>query len=394
MFDFADRVKNLPPYGLARTESLKEEARRKGHSLIDLTIGSPDLRPPRSVIEAFKEALEDPGTSYHRYSPFKGLPEFREAVATWYDARFGVRLDPEREVLPVIGSKEGLEKIALATLNKGDVALVPSPAYPAYLGAVHLVEGTPYEMPLLEGNGFLPDLDSIPADTARRARYLLFNYPNNPTGACETDFYERALAFCRKHGVLCVSDIAYSELTLDPGYSARSIFQLPGAKEISVEFQSFSKTYCMAGWRVGFVAGRADVIEALMRIKTNCDFSVFPAIQRAAARALTGPQDVVEYYRAKYRERRDAALAGLARLGWSAHRPKAGMYVWIRVPNGYASSTEFVRELLMATGVAMTPGIGFGRYGEGYVRIALVEERERIEEAFRRIEASAPALRR
>ncbi len=385
MFDFADRVKNLPPYGLARTEPLKEEARRKGLDLIDLTIGSPDLRPPKAVIDALKEALEDPKTSYHRYSPFKGLPEFREAVATWYKRRFDVTLDPEKEILPVVGSKEGLEKIALALLNKGDVALVPSPAYPAYLGAVHLVEGAPYEMPLLPQNDFLPDLDAIPPEIARRARYLLFNYPNNPTGASEASFYEKALAFCAKHDVLCVSDIAYSELALDPGVTGRSIFQLPGAKEIAIEFQSFSKTYSMAGWRVGFVAGRADVIDALMRIKTNCDFSVWPAIQRAAARILTGPQECVEFYREKYRERRDAALAGLERLGWWALRPKAGMYVWIRVPSTYGSSTEFVRDVLMGTGVAMTPGIGFGRYGEGYVRIALVEEKARIEEAFQRV---------
>jgi LL-diaminopimelate aminotransferase len=385
MFDFADRVKNLPPYGLARTEPLKAEARAKGLDLIDLTIGSPDLRPPQAVLDALKEALEDPKTSYHRYSPFKGLPEFREAVATWYQRRFRVTLDPEKEILPVVGSKEGLEKIAMALLNKGDVALVPSPAYPAYLGAVHLVEGTPYEMPLLPENDFLIDLDAIPPDVARRARYLLFNYPNNPTGASETGFYEEALAFCAKNDVLCVSDIAYSELGLDPGVTGRSIFQLPGAKEIAIEFQSFSKTYSMAGWRVGFVAGRADVIDALMRIKTNCDFSVWPAIQRAAARILTGPQECVEFYRAKYRERRDAALEGLARLGWWALRPKAGMYVWIRVPSAYGSSTEFVRDVLLGTGVAMTPGIGFGRYGEGYVRIALVEEKAKIEEAFRRV---------
>jgi LL-diaminopimelate aminotransferase len=391
MFDFADRVKNLPPYGLARTEPLKEEARRKGLDLIDLTIGSPDLRPPQAVLDALKEALEDPKISYHRYSPFKGLPEFRQAVATWYERRFGVLLDPEKEILPVVGSKEGLEKVAMALLNKGDTALIPSPAYPAYLGAVHLVEGAPYEMPLLEKNAFVPDLETIPSDVARRARYMLFNYPNNPTGATESDFYERALAFCRRNDVLCISDIAYSELGLDPGVAGRSIFQLAGAKEIAIEFQSFSKMYSMAGWRVGFVAGRADVIEALMRIKTNCDFSVWPAVQRAAAKILTGPQDCVDFYRGKYRERRDAALAGLARIGWSAHRPKAGMYVWIRMPQGYGSSTEFVRDVLLRSGVAMTPGIGFGRYGEGYVRIALVEDKAKIEEAFRRIEAGVGA---
>ncbi len=387
MPEFADRFKKLPPYGLARTEPLKEEARRNGLDLIDLTIGSPDLRPPKSVIDALKEALEDPRTNLHRYSPFKGLPEFREAVATWYSRRFGVTLDPETEILPVIGSKEGLERLAIALLNPGDVALLPSPGYPAYLGAVHLVEGTPYEMPLLEKNGFVPDLTTIPEDVARRAKYIVFNYPNNPTGACETDFYEKVLAFCRKYDVLCVSDIPYSELALDADAPARSIFQLPGAKEISVEFQSFSKTYSMAGWRIGFVAGRADIVAAISKIKANVDFSVFPAMQRAAARILVGPQDCIDFYRVKYRERRDAAMAGIERLGWWALRPKAGMYVWGRVPGSYGSSFEFVSDLVRNTGVVFSPGSGFGVHGEGYFRIALVEEKARIEEAFRRIEA-------
>jgi LL-diaminopimelate aminotransferase len=393
MFEYSDRFKKLPPYGLARTEPLKDEARRKGVDLIDLTIGSPDLKPPKAVIDALKEALDDPKVNLHRYSPFKGLPEFRAAVATWYERRFGIVLDPQTEILPVIGSKEGLERLAIALLNTGDIALIPSPAYPAYLGAIHLVEGTPYEMPLLEENGFIPDLAAIPADIARRAKYLLFNYPNNPTGACEHDFYEKAVAFCRKNDVLCVSDIPYSELALDADAPARSIFQVPGAKEIAVEFQSFSKSYSMAGWRIGFAVGRADIIAALSKIKANVDFSVFPAMQRAAARILVGPQDCIDVYRAKYRERRDATLAGLSRLGWWALRPKAGMYVWGRIPPHYATSFDFVADVVRNAGVVLSPGSGFGRYGEGYFRIALVEEKARIEEAFARIERWATVAR-
>jgi LL-diaminopimelate aminotransferase len=383
---FADRVVNLPPYALAKASAMKEEARKAGHEILDLTIGSPDLRPPQSVIDALKEALDSPGP-YHRYSPFGGLPEFRSAIATWYERRFGVSVDPATEVMPVIGSKEGLERLAMALLNKGDTALIPSPAYPAYWGAVYLVEGIPYEMPLLEENGFIPDLDAIPEDVRRRAKYLLFNYPNNPTGACETDFYERAVAFCKKYGCVCVSDIPYSDLLLDEDASARSIFQIPGARDVAIEFQSFSKNYSMAGWRVAFAAGRADLIAALGKIKANVDFSIFPAMQYAAAKALTGPQDVIDLYCRKYRERRDVVMEWTKRLGWRAFRPKAAMYVWSRIAPGYGSSEEFTRDIAMNTGVVLSPGNGFGRYGEGYFRIALVEEAAKIDAGFRRIEA-------
>lgn len=387
MFRFADRYAKLPTYAFAKTDALKADARAKGLDVIDLTIGSPDLRPPREAIEALKEALDDPKAQLHRYSPFAGIGEFREAVASWYRKRFDVTLDPATEVLPVIGSKEGLERLAMAFLNKGDTALVPSPAYPAYFGGVNLVEAIAHEMPLLEENGFLPDLEAIPEAVRLKAKYLLFNYPNNPTGACETDFYERAIAFCRKYDTLCVSDIPYSELILDPDGSARSIFQIPGAKEISVEFQSLSKTYSMAGWRVAFAAGNAEIIAALAKIKANVDFSIFPALQRAAARVLTAPQGpLIDFYRDKYRERRDVTLAALDRLGWKAFRPKSAMYVWTHIPSGYDTSLDFVRDVLANTGVCFSPGDGFGRYGEGYFRIALVEETARLEEGFARIE--------
>lgn len=389
---FADRVVNLPPYALAKASAMKEGARAKGLDVIDLTIGSPDLRPPQSVIEALKEALDDPA-QLHRYSPFGGLPEFRHAISTWYERRFGVSINPDTEALPVIGSKEGLERLAMALLNKGDIALVPSPAYPAYYGAIYLVEGVAYEMPLLEENGFIPDLDAIPEDVRRRAKYLLFNYPNNPTGACETDFYEKAVAFCQKYGCVCVSDIPYSDLLLDPGASARSIFQIPGAKEVAVEFQSFSKNYSMAGWRVAFVAGRPDIIAALARIKNNVDFSIFPAMQKAAAKVLTGPQDVIEFYCRKYRERRDVVIDWTERLGWRAFKPSAAMYVWSRIAPGYASSEEFTHDVVMNTGVALSPGVGFGRYGEGFFRIALVEDAAKINAAFERIAAWAGGTR-
>lgn len=385
MVPFATRATTLPKYAFARTDEMKQEARAKGHELIDLAIGNPDLRPPRLAIDALHAALDDPKSQNHRYSPFVGIPVFREAVARWYKKRFDVDVDPETEVLPVIGSKEGLAKLALVMLNPGDVALVPSPAYPAYFPAVGIAGGIAQEMPLLEENDFLPDFDAIPKDAIAKAKYLVINYPNNPTGAVETDLYEKAIAFAAKHDLLVASDIAYSELPLDDDVVTRSIFQVDKKKERSIEFQSFSKTYSMAGWRVGFLVGRADVVAMVRKLKTTSDFSVFPAIQVAAAAVLGGPQDCIAELRKTYRERRDVIVDGLRGIGWNVSKPKAAMYVWTRMPDGWKSAEDFAVELGLATGVIMSPGAGFGRAGDGFVRMALVEPKERLEEAVRRI---------
>jgi len=387
MFPFAKRATSLPKYAFARTDEMKADVRATGKDLIDLAIGNPDLRPPRLAIDALHAALDDPERQLHRYSPFNGIPVFREAVARWYKTRFDVDLDPETEVLPVIGSKEGLLKLALAMLNRGDIALVPSPAYPAYFPGVGIAEGTSYEMPLLEENGFNPDLDAIPADIAAKAKYLIINYPNNPTGGIETDLYEKAMAFSEKHDVLIASDIAYSELPLDDDVVTRSIFQLDREKKRSIEFQSFSKTYCMAGWRVGFLAGNADVLLMIRKLKTASDFSIFPAMQVAAAAVLDGPQDCIEDLRRIYRERRDVLVGGLRDLGWDVSSPKAGMYVWTRIPEGFSTSEEFALAVGSATGVIMSPGDGFGKAGAGFIRMALVEPKERLEEGIKRIRA-------
>lgn len=385
MYEFAKRAATLPKYAFARTDEMKAEAKAKGKDLIDLAIGNPDLRPPKHAIDALHRALDDPKRQLHRYSPFNGIPIFREAVSRWYKKRFNVDIDPETEVLPVVGSKEGLLKLALAMLNSGEVALVTSPAYPAYFPAVQIADGIAHELPLLEENDFIPDLGAVPADVLEKAKYILFNYPNNPTGAVETGFYEKALAFGVEHGLLVASDIAYSELPLDDDVVTRSIFQLDREKKHSIEFQSFSKTYCMAGWRVGFVTGNRDVIAMIRKVKTVSDFNVFPAIQAAAAEILDGPQDSIADLRRIYRERRDVLVNGLRAIGWNVASPKAGMYVWTRAPKKFSSSEEFAVSLGLATGVIMSPGSGFGRVGEGFVRMALVEPKERLAEAVDRI---------
>ncbi len=386
MVPFSRRAVSLPKYAFARTDELKEMAKSQGKDLIDLAIGNPDLRPPRAVIDALHQALDDPRRQLHRYSPFSGLPDFREAVARWYERRFGVDIDPDKEVLPVIGSKEGLQKLALAMLDPGDVALVPSPAYPAYFPSVGIAEGEAYEMPLLEENDFLPDLSAIPEEKARKAKYMVINYPNNPTGAIETDLLEKAIDFGVAHDILVVSDIAYSELPLDDGVHPRSIFQIDREKKHSIEFQSFSKTYCMAGWRIGFVVGDADVVAMIRKLKTVSDFNVFPAIQVAAAKILTGSQECIEEIRLTYKERRDVLVQGLRKIGWNVNSPRAGMYVWTRAPEAYASPEEFAEKLVLATGVVVSPGGGFGRYGRDFVRMALVEPKDRLEEAVQRID--------
>jgi LL-diaminopimelate aminotransferase len=384
-----NRLGRLRPYPFAALNMARDAAVKAGMDVIDMGVGNPDMRPHPKVIEEFKAALDDTEHQNHRYPPFHGISEFREAIARYYKTRFGVDIDPVREALPLIGSKEGIAKFFLAYLDLDEVALVTSPCYPAYIGAVAVSDGTLYELELSPANGFHPDLDSIPPGTLEKAEVLLINYPNNPTGAIETrGLYEKVLAFAEKHDLLVVSDIAYAELHLEPDYRCMSFLELPGAKKRAIEFYSFSKTYSMPGWRLGFVVGNETVVQNMLSLKSNMDFGVFMAMQRAGARILDAGDGLIEPAREVYRRRRDVVMAGLESLGMKAASPKATMYVWASIPGSYSSSMEFTEAVLSKTGVVFAPGKGFGTYGEGYVRISLIEEEARIKEAIDRIAGS------
>ncbi|HEY2955027.1 MAG TPA: aminotransferase class I/II-fold pyridoxal phosphate-dependent enzyme [Candidatus Eisenbacteria bacterium] len=385
----SDRLQNLPPYALAEVFQARDAKIRQGADVIDLGVGNPDLRPPRHAIEALKAALDDPAVQNHRYPSFPGLPEFRAGVASFYERRFGVGVDPATEALALAGSKEGIAKFMLAHLDPGDTLLLCTPCYPAYLGAAALAQARVVEVPLLEKNGFRPDLSAIPTEDARRAKVLSMNFPNNPTGAAETpELYADVLRFAREFDLFVLSDIAYCDLSLDPSYRARSFLEFDRDKERSLEFHSFSKSYSMQGWRIGFAAGNPEAVAHLLKIKSNTDFGVFMAIQRAALAVLTGPQDYCAEASATYRARRDAFLAGVRPLGYPVATPLATLYVWLPIPRRYSSSLEFTRDLLEQTGVVVAPGSGFGRAGEGYVRVALCVPEDRLAEAARRMAAA------
>jgi LL-diaminopimelate aminotransferase len=386
----SQRLLNVAPYALAKVFQDRDEKVRQGVDVIDLGVGNPDLRPPDRAIAALKEAVDDPVAENHRYPSFNGLPEFRAGIAEWYRKRFGVDVNPGHEVQPLVGSKEGIAKFMFAHLDPGDTLLLCTPCYPAYLGVAALTQARVVEVPMLAQNRFLPDLSTIATDDARRAKIICVNFPNNPTGAVETpEFYHALLAFARDHDLFVVSDIAYCDLSLDPSYRARSFLEFDRDKERSVEFHSFSKSYSMQGWRVGFATGNGDAIQRLLKIKSNMDFGIFMAIQRAALAVLTGPQDYVFQAAATYRARRDAFLTAVAPLGYPVEPPRATLYVWLPIPRRYGSSIEFTRDLLEQTGVVVAPGSGFGAAGEGYVRVALCVSEERLREAGRRIERAA-----
>ena len=382
----SDRLENLPPYALARVFQDRDAKLRQGVDVIDLGVGNPGLRPPQHAIDALKAALDDPAVHNHRYPSFAGLPEFRAGMASFYRTRFGVTVDPASEALALVGSKEGIAKFMSAHLNPGDTLLLCTPCYPAYLGAAALAQSRVVEVPLLAKNGFLPDLSSISTDDARRAKVIAVNFPNNPTGATETpEFYADLLRFAREFDLFVLSDIAYCDLSLDPSYRARSFLEFDRDKERTVEFHSFSKSYSMQGWRVGFAAGNAEAIAHLLKVKSNTDFGVFMAIQRAALAVLLGPQDYCAQVSATYRARRDAFLSGVRPLGYPVDPPRATIYVWLPIPRRFSTSMDFTRELLDQTGVVVAPGSGFGRAGEGYVRIALCVPEDRLLEAGRRM---------
>jgi LL-diaminopimelate aminotransferase len=386
MLRASDRLNNVAPYALAKVFAARDAKLAEGVDVIDLGVGNPDMRPAPHIVAALEAALEDTQRQNHRYPSFTGLPEFRRSIAAWYERRFGVTLDPDTEVLPLIGSKEGIAKFFFAHLNPGDPILLTTPCYPAYVGIAALTQAEVHDVPLTMENGYRPDLAAIPDAVADRAHLITINFPGNPTGGTETpETYERLLAWAEKHDVFVISDIAYCDLPLDADYRARSFLEFDRAKKRSVEYHSFSKSYSMQGWRIGFVTGNAEAIGRLAKIKANMDFGVFTAIQRAAMAALDGPQDYCAEVAAIYRRRRDVFLAGVRALGFELPAPKAGMYVWLPIPKGAASSIDFTADLLERTGVVVSPGSGFGKSGEGYVRVALCDSEARIADAVKRI---------
>jgi len=362
------RVENLPPYFFVEIIQKIAEKRAKGEDVISFAIGDPDIPTPSHVIDRLCQAAHDPAN--HRYPETDGLPELRRAVAGWYEKRFGVSLDADKEVLPLIGAKEGIAHIALCFIDPGDIALVPDPGYPVYSVSTELAGGEPYYMPLTEENNFLPDLNIIPDDVLKRAKLLWINYPHNPTGAvADLDFFHRVIKFARQHNLAICHDGPYSEVAFD-GYQPVSFMQADGAKEIGVEFHSLSKSYNMTGWRIGMVVGNAIMVDALKRVKSNLDSGIPQAIQYAAIEALTGPQDCIQEHNAIYQRRRDLVLDMLNSIGIKAKPPKAGLYIWAKVPEGY-TSVDFATDLLEKVGVVVTPGIGYGKGGESYVRLSL-----------------------
>lgn len=376
-------MQSLPPYLFARIEQKIAEAKAKGIDIINLGIGDPDQPTPKHIIDRMARSIYD--SANHQYPTSVGLLEYRQAIANWYRSRFGVELDPKTEVVSLLGSKEGIAHISFAYLNKGDITLVPDPGYPVYGIGNLLAGGESYIMPLLEENGFLPVLEDIPSDIARKAKLMFINYPNNPTGAiANLDFFSKVVDFARSYDILVCHDGPYSEIAYD-GLKPPSFLEAPGAKEVGIEFHSLSKTYNMTGWRIGWAAGNRDAIEVLGRIKSNIDSGVFQAIQYAGIEALEGPQDCVAEMRRIYQERRDIAIAGFERLGWKVKPPQGSIYFWVPVPQGHTSAS-FAELILEKAGVIITPGNGYGQYGEGYFRIALTVDKTRMVEAFDRIE--------
>ncbi len=362
------RVENLPPYLFVEINKKIAEKKAKGEDVVDFATGDPDIPTPAHIIEQLCQAAKDPAN--HRYPETQGLPELRQAIAGWYQKRFGVSLDADQEVLPLIGSKEGVAHIAFCFIDYRDIALVPDPSYPVYPVSTMLASGSPYYLPLTEENNFLPDLDAIPAYILRRAKLLWINYPNNPTGAvADLDFFKKVVEFARQHDIAVCHEGPYSEVAFD-GYQPVSFMQADGAKEIGVEFHSLSKTYNMTGWRVGMVVGNATMVDALKRLKSNLDSGIPQAIQYAAIEALTGSQDCIQEHNAIYQRRRDLVIDVLNNIGLEAKPPKASLYVWAKIPESY-TSVEFATDLLERVGVVVTPGVGYGKQGEGYIRLSL-----------------------
>lgn len=380
----SSRLSQLPAYVFAELDELKARARAQGADLIDLGMGNPDNPTPAPIVEAIVKGVQDPAN--HRYPNFKGKPEFQQAVAGWMKRRYGVDIDPATQVQSLLGSKEGLAHIAFAYIEEGDVSLVPTPYYPVHARATWLAGGDVFNLPLTRENNFLPDLSSIPDDVAKRAKLFFINYPNNPTAAiADLGFLKDMVAYCRQHQIVLVSDLAYGDVAFD-GYRPPSILNVEGAEDLAIEFHSFSKTFNMAGWRIGFAVGNAQIISNLHAIKTNMDYGTPSAIQDGAIHALTHGDQYADEIQAMYKRRRDLVVEGFRELGWPVEVPKATMYTWLPVPQGY-DSWQWCRHLIDEAGVVITPGIAFGSGGEGYFRVSLVSPVETLQAALERLKA-------
>lgn len=378
----SERLEQIPPYLFAEIDRKIAEAKAKGIDIISLGIGDPDSPTLQPIVDEMHKAIDNPKN--HDYPPYNGTEQFRKGACDWIKRRFGVELNPDTEMLANIGSKEAIAHIFFAYVDKGDYTLVPDPGYPVYHNATIFAGGTPYEMPLLEENGYLPDFDKIPEDIAKKSKLMFLNYPNNPTSAtADLDFWKKAVDFCKKYDILLCSDMAYSEMTFD-GYKAPSVLQVEGAKDVAIEFYSHSKSYNMTGWRVGFVCGNTDAVKALGTIKNNIDSGTFKAIQQAATTAFTVDEKYITDLNNMYQERRDAAEEGFKELGWDIKPSKATFYLWLPVPKGMTSE-EFVTVMLEKAHVVVPPGNGYGKYGEGYFRVALTKDVDTIKKCIQRM---------
>lgn len=381
-FTKAARLQALPPYLFKEIDRLKAEVAAKGVDVINLGVGDPDQPTPDFIVKALQKAAENP--EHHQYPAYSGMGAFRKSAAAWCKRRFGLDLDPNKEIVTLIGSKEGIAHFPLAFINPGDITLVPTPAYPVYHSATLFAGGTSHFMPLLAENNFLPDLNAIPVDVAQKAKIMFINYPNNPTGAtADAAFFEKVVAFAKKYNIIVAHDAAYSEMGYD-GYRPMSFLEVPGARDIGVEFHSLSKTFNMTGWRLGFAIGNAEILDGLGQVKANIDSGAFNAVQEAGIAALESDQSSIAAMQKLYEERRDVLVTGLREMGLKVEPPKATFYVWCSAPKGM-SSAEFTALLLEKAGVVTTPGSGFGEPGEGYVRFALTVSKERMAVAVERM---------
>ena len=379
------RIKRLPPYVFNITNELKMAARHRGEDIIDLSMGNPDGDTPKHIVDKMIEVAQRPGT--HGYSASRGIPRLRKAISDWYKRRWDVDIDPDKEAIVTIGSKEGIAHLMLATCDRGDTVLVPNPSYPIHIYGSIIAGADVRSVRMGPGIDFFSEFERAVTETTPKPKLMILGFPSNPTAQCvDLDFFEKLVALAKKHGVYIVHDLAYADIVYD-GFKAPSIMQVPGAKDVAVEFFTMSKSYNMAGWRIGFMVGNRDLVGALTRIKSYHDYGTFTPIQVDAIEALNGPQECVEEVRKEYEHRRDVMVKGLHDLGWMVEKPKASMYIWAELPEFYKSmgSVEFSKRLLEKAKVAVSPGIGFGEYGEGFVRIALIENADRIRQALRGI---------
>src|SRR5881409_3327490 len=379
------RIKRLPPYVLNITNELKMAARRRGDDIIDLSMGNPDGPTPKHIVDKLVEAAQRQDT--HGYSVSKGIPRLRKAICDWYQRRYGVELDIDAEAIVTIGSKEGLAHLMLACLERGDTVLVPNPSYPIHIYGAIIAGADIRSVRMTPGVDFIAELERAIRELIPKPKMLVIGFPSNPTAHCvDLGFFERVIALAREYDILVVHDLAYADIVFD-GYRAPSIMEVPGARDIAVEFFTMSKSYNMAGWRIGFMVGNKDLVNALARIKSYHDYGTFTPIQVASIVALEGPQDCVEEHRMKYEKRRDVMVRGLHEAGWMVENPKASMYLWAKIPEAYArlGSLEFAKKILKDAKVAVSPGVGFGDYGDDHVRIALIENEARSRQAIRGI---------